>query len=213
MQTLKPCPFCGASDVKLIRRKLSEMSWVSCNACGLDAPSETGDTNEKAVAYWNTRPAEPVEGLETVETQWQRDGENSWHNEKYEFRPSGKTKTRKLVDRSDVEALINYERKQATAAHDADAKAFLSAYNRATELEADNAALTERVKELEVDVKREASLATSYAEDRNEEQRRRKALETQLEAARDVVSRAQEIIPDSYINWHDFARAALEAKP
>lgn len=39
------------------------------------------------------------------------------------------------------------------------------------------------------------------------------ALEAKLAAATDLISRAKEIIPDSYINWHDFARAALGGKP
>lgn len=52
-------------------------------------------------------------------------------------------------------------------------------------LEADNAALTARVKETE----------------------------DKLAAATDLVSRAQEIIPVYQYTWHDFARAALGGKP
>lgn len=54
---LKPCPFCGGTDVNLHHSAKAFMSWVSCKSCGLDAPSETGVTDEEAITYWNTSPA------------------------------------------------------------------------------------------------------------------------------------------------------------
>jgi transcription elongation factor Elf1 len=55
---LLPCPFCGASEVKLYQN--CNMSWVACISCGLEAPSETGVTNVQAVNYWNTRASSSV---------------------------------------------------------------------------------------------------------------------------------------------------------
>ena len=57
---LLPCPFCGGSDVHLRRHSPAHMSWVSCRDCGLEAPSETGTTDEDAVAYWNRRDFSPA---------------------------------------------------------------------------------------------------------------------------------------------------------
>jgi hypothetical protein len=57
-EKLLPCPFCGASEVKLYQN--CNMSWVACISCGLEAPSETGVTNVQAVNYWNTRAASSV---------------------------------------------------------------------------------------------------------------------------------------------------------
>lgn len=57
---LLPCPFCGGSDVHLRQHPPAQMSWVSCVSCGLEAPSETGVTDEEAVTYWNRRtPSAP----------------------------------------------------------------------------------------------------------------------------------------------------------
>jgi len=53
---LKPCPFCGGKDARVITNSKHSMSWVSCPSCGLEAPTETGVSMEDAVAYWNTRP-------------------------------------------------------------------------------------------------------------------------------------------------------------
>lgn len=52
---LKPCPFCGGTDVNLRQHLATNMSWVSCGECGLEAPSETGWTDDIAIEYWNTR--------------------------------------------------------------------------------------------------------------------------------------------------------------
>ena len=52
-----PCPFCGSSDVRLRHHQAAQMSWVSCVSCGLEAPSETGVTDDEAAAYWNRRAA------------------------------------------------------------------------------------------------------------------------------------------------------------
>ncbi|KAB2792561.1 hypothetical protein F9K96_05305 [Brucella anthropi] len=140
-----------------------------------------------------------------------------------------------LCDRSQAEELL--------AAKDAAMKRWRSESERAqsqnvelaeqlSSLEADNAALTARVKELseinanlmgddedkpryttkrlKQEVERVTQVMRGEASDR---EAHAEALETQLATAKDIVSRAQEIIPDSYINWHDFARATLGGKP
>lgn len=56
---LLPCPFCGGTNAKLRTHSLAPMSWVSCVDCGLEAPTETGVTDEAAVAYWNCRAPSP----------------------------------------------------------------------------------------------------------------------------------------------------------
>ncbi|MGN7960340.1 hypothetical protein, partial [Brucella sp. 22210] len=88
---------------------------------------------------------------------------------------------------------------------------------RAEKAEADNAAQAARIKELETerdealdDAKFAERIATKREIDANANV---EALEAKLAAAKDLISRAQEIIPDSYINWHDFARAVLGGKP
>ena len=64
---LLPCPFCGGTDVHLWHIASASMSWVSCVGCGLEAPSETGVTDDAAVAYWNRRAAPPVSNMEAHE--------------------------------------------------------------------------------------------------------------------------------------------------
>lgn len=62
MIDLKPCPFCGGTDVNLRQHLATNMSWVSCGECGLEAPSETGWTDDIAIEYWNTRaPSDEID--------------------------------------------------------------------------------------------------------------------------------------------------------
>lgn len=68
---LAPCPFCGSANVKL-RTSKSEMSWVACVACGLDAPTETGQTEAEAVAYWNRRAAPALPQDVAAQIKWLR---------------------------------------------------------------------------------------------------------------------------------------------
>jgi Lar family restriction alleviation protein len=65
-EKLKPCPFCGGSDVHLRHHQANQMSWVSCVGCGLEAPSETGVTDDEAVAYWNRRTEAALSAAEPV---------------------------------------------------------------------------------------------------------------------------------------------------
>jgi len=68
-EELKPCPFCGSSDVHLREHATAQMSWVSCVCCGLEAPSETGVSDANAVAYWNRR-AEAALSTDTEPDGW-----------------------------------------------------------------------------------------------------------------------------------------------
>lgn len=70
-EELKPCPFCGAGNVILRKSERLHFSWVSCPDCGLEAPTETGVSDDDAVSYWNTRAAltipQPAEARGIVE--------------------------------------------------------------------------------------------------------------------------------------------------
>ena len=49
---LKPCPFCGSTDVYTMGHK--DDGWYArCNKCSAEGP--TGETDEKAKKAWNTR--------------------------------------------------------------------------------------------------------------------------------------------------------------
>lgn len=65
---LLPCPFCGSDRVGLQTDTRAAMSWVSCTACGLEAPTETGVSAEDAAAYWNYR-VPTIERLSAIEQE------------------------------------------------------------------------------------------------------------------------------------------------
>jgi len=50
---LKPCPFCGSTELQLCRTN-EHACWVRCDDCGADAPST--EKREDAIDIWNTRP-------------------------------------------------------------------------------------------------------------------------------------------------------------
>ena len=59
MSDLKPCPFCGCSNVFLVE----DDAWVECYQC--DACGPTADCVEDPVALWNDCPrAEITAGIE-----------------------------------------------------------------------------------------------------------------------------------------------------
>ena len=63
MSEIKPCPFCGSKNVRLIKREEAPEAFVVCENCDI-----TSETNEHAVKLWNTRHGEKavldeVEGL------------------------------------------------------------------------------------------------------------------------------------------------------
>lgn len=72
METLRPCPFCGGSDVVLMHT-WTDHYWIECNGCGAHLPDpvcgKSGATDRnpggtrkshmtsaaRAVVAWNTR--------------------------------------------------------------------------------------------------------------------------------------------------------------
>ncbi|WP_435658127.1 hypothetical protein [Brucella pituitosa] len=135
-----------------------------------------------------TRPAAPVEGLETVEYQVY-DVYGRWQSVRkfvYDLNVDQKIDCRELVTRSQAETIIvakDAEIKQLKAdlqSHIDGTTALvdekIDAEFKAVDLEADNAELTARVKELEEDV-------SAYILSAEDQDKRRKTLETQLAAA------------------------------
>jgi len=51
---LKPCPFCGSTDID------SGRPWVSCNGCRCEGPYDTSHSDEDANRLWNTRADLPA---------------------------------------------------------------------------------------------------------------------------------------------------------
>ena len=52
MTNLKPCPFCGSSDLKFVR---APDNWIRCANCGAQGPMAT-----YACAAWNRRVPDPA---------------------------------------------------------------------------------------------------------------------------------------------------------
>ncbi|MFC7067401.1 hypothetical protein [Brucella rhizosphaerae] len=153
----------------------------------------------------NTRPAAPVEGLETVAYQYKIPRNGHWDNlpsdwTADECKAYGKYETRELVTLTQAEAIIAAKDESIK-----DAKLSRDDWKKlAIDLGADNAALTARVKELEL-------IRDSHSRDTLQALLEKQALETQLTAAR----KALDIIftnprSDCAIRA---ARATLEAKP
>lgn len=210
---LKPCPFCNSTDVSVNRMEKACMSWVSCKSCGLDTPSETGTTDDQAVSYWNTRPGAPVEGLDVVAYAEQ------FASGAIEVVRVNKSRhcTTPLVTRSQAEAIITAERNRAEVAEYKLDQAVNTVQpmiiQRAERAEADNAALTARVKE---QVEHIATLDS----DLEAMEKRAQEGETQLEAERkalEFISGIGFVAAKDAPAHHDeavkVARAALEAKP
>ena len=182
---------------------------------------------EKYLSAWNTRPAAPVEGLETICIA------HSWDGHGYQYIDSGSGsdwQTRhvgeELVPRSQAEAIIAAERSIRKTAE----QRLAQSQDDLKQARADNAALTARVKELE---KINANLMGDdedkprYTTKRLKQEitRATEALETQLAAARKalegIASFKEKDGKDAATReWNraglyasGIARAALEAKP
>jgi Lar family restriction alleviation protein len=60
-ETLKSCPFCGSSDIRTYKspRTPQEESYVFCNCCSANVPSNEGATGsdylKEAIRLWNRR--------------------------------------------------------------------------------------------------------------------------------------------------------------
>lgn len=82
MSDLKPCPFCGGSDVELFwRLPLSPRIWrVRCASCQLVTPGyyETSDGKAEAIKFWNQRAPEPQIELITLHGGGDFDKSGAW---------------------------------------------------------------------------------------------------------------------------------------
>jgi Lar family restriction alleviation protein len=54
---LKPCPFCGRTDLLGFEPypDLSGFISVRCRACGCIGPSKLSDTKSESISLWNSR--------------------------------------------------------------------------------------------------------------------------------------------------------------
>lgn len=57
MSNLKPCPFCGSSDISVLRYGPWSNYYAQCNNCYIAAPdpSLTNLTEKEAINFWNKR--------------------------------------------------------------------------------------------------------------------------------------------------------------
>ena len=201
----------------------------SCIRCGSVPRNANGLCNtcldEDAECLENTRPAAPVGGLETVGYQIKPKPTDQWVKDWFPSDPAPTDGAkRELVTRSQAEAIIaakDAEIKQLKAdlqSHIDGTTALvdekIDAEFKAVALQADNAALTARVKELEADVaKRE--------EHRGKLMKGYRGLETQLAATKKALTEidnldqamGHELKLDDAFEAVRIARAALEAKP
>jgi|GEM_PF-2688923 len=225
---LKPCPFC--STPLTIRGGVNPYGRCNTDGCWMmEAKLSVVCDDPKQVERWNTRPAAPVEGLETVGVQYAHEhsitGRAMWGWQK-EWKGCAAIGTRDLVTRTQAEAIIAAKDKRIETLWD-DRNNVLK---RLGTLDADNAALTARVKELEhselvkgVNTKYANALAyLEMTEDDDPEEfakrlwDEREALETQLTAARKALTEiygngdATGCNPQIKV---DIARAALEDRP
>lgn len=115
MQTLKPCPFCGgrASHRQFTGNGFTlprvEYTEVRCDKCEISTgPHQLLHHNgDRPLAAWNTRPAAPVEGLETI--AW-RDVNGKLYR-RIDVRPGN---GEPLVSQDKAEAIIAAERTKLT---------------------------------------------------------------------------------------------------
>lgn len=212
---LKPCPFCGGKahyTKEIASAGLAAVVTCSDNDCC----TNHAETLQKAIDLWNTRPAAPVEGLETKgwEVKRYNNGGRWLGTALYIVKPSissaAPTYVEELVARSQAEAIIAAERERANN-FQAELWGCEIDLNAA---KADNAALTVRVKELEADV-------SAYILSAEDQDKRRKALETQLAAARKALKSIADApawgFPEKWettpAEVRQLARAALEGQP
>ncbi|MDR6431980.1 hypothetical protein [Brucella pseudogrignonensis] len=201
--------------------------WFVCGECGnkqaVGAKRSTRCDSCAHSAYLikqeagTTRPAAPVNGLTVAFYQVFLQGD--WLDcplSAYSIYTANGERTRKLCDHSQAETIIEAKddliaKQQKLLDHAAEAKILQ---------EADNEALTARVKELEAYVKREAQSSPHNAKDCLDEQLCAEALGTQLAALKDAAKSVEDWWINEGMNHFPGApycifaiRAALEAKP
>ena len=200
---LKPCPFCGGKahyTKEIASAGLAAVVTCSDNDCC----TNHAETLQKAIDLWNTRPAAPVEGLETVKQELL--GSVKFFDD---FPPSIQNMANirvveaahKYVEKA--EAIIAAKERERNDSCKAWRDAFDSMHRRAMDAEADNAALTARVKELEADV-------SAYILSAEDKDKRRKTLETKLAAARKALERADDALQlEATASGHTYVKIAL----
>lgn len=183
------------TDLSTVIHLLDEArGFAALSPAGRENISEAIDILEAV----NTRPAAPVEGLDTV--AWLKlvehtdlEGDNfTSADESYR----GADGSFPVVTRSQSEAIIAAERERADAVHKADAKAFLSMNSRYEKAEADNAALTARVKELEGEVFHDADLGITWKQICEQFDKECQHHQQRAEIAEDRVKELEETVRD-----------------
>ena len=227
---LKPCPFCGSkarmwpSQTKSDSEGSYEIIGCSNIDCLIEPTTEEYLPYAEAIAAWNTRPAPAATdmGLVTVETQWRYAfiPNDMWLSSKQpENMRDGAIETRELVTRSQAEAIIAAEREAQQRLLD-----IIEEANSDKEaLQADNAALTARVKTLEGErdhwkanhdsVLGKYRLATQRPDlpvDRLPAIRKLEALEAKLAAAEKALERADDALQlEATASGHTYVKIAL----
>lgn len=200
MQTLKPCPFCGGK-ASIERKGDRRMSTIySCDWCGCSL--ETGEEWDHGKA-WNTRPMPAATDTGLVRLSLVRGG-GLEPNQNGDY-----------VSFDQAEELLAAERAEKRIWME---KAAIEA-ERVERLEADNAALAARIKELEEYFAKCISNETFLEQDARRV-RQIEALEAKLAAAEKVRKAAEHVV---WFDWSDNdddavkavsdLRSALEGQP
>ena len=235
---LKPCPFCGSkarmwpSQTKSDSEGSYEIIGCSNIDCLIEPTTDEYLPYAEAVIRWNTRPAAPVEGLETV--KWQvKDFADSWFTVDNELGAQAAAEhygslVRELVTRSQAEAIIAAKEEAVKSRINYWSEHYAQQHDRAEKAEDENAALTARVKELDGEcndlVKRNNDAVATIDNWINScaaSDEKVQALETQLAAARKALTVIAEApawgFPEKWettpAEVRQLARAALECKP
>lgn len=198
---LKPCPFCGGKahyTKEIASAGLAAVVTCSDNDCC----TNHAETLQKAIDLWNTRPAAPVEGLETVKQEL---GSVKFFDDFPHLFKTWQTfvLSRPRINMSRRPRPSLRRKSERNDSCKAWRDAFDSMHRRAMDAEADNAALTARVKELEADV-------SAYILSAEDKDKRRKTLETKLAAARKALERADDALQlEATASGHTYVKIAL----
>lgn len=233
MQTLKPCPFCNGS-AEIVQDSGNFFARCENSACPPAPQTPLVDDANTAVSDWNTRPAALVEGLERYGQNWhdemepKAEGDYVLHSQAEAIIAAKDAKAEKFADEikeaayeawpeasdvgsdaPDIIRQLGQERSEClTEIEDLKNKLYRS--------EANNTALTARVKELEQinsNLMGDDEDKPRYTTKRLklEIARATEALETQLAAAKKDAATWEANF--KALNAKYAARAALEDKP
>ena len=176
-------------------------------AVSMEAGSLVGTPLKYVRHDLNTRPAAPVEGLETARREYRWGGDKNWKAYGPIFTVPD-MEVRELVTRPQAEAIITAERKMRKTAE----QRLAQSQDDLKQARSDNASLTGRVKELGGDRDSWRRVAEKLAGEKQ-------ALETQLAAANEALDRIKNMSREDG-PWdliaHDMqqiAASAREVKP